>query len=85
MKIAPLLERTLEASRQIAAVDDLTLNSLLHELAEEAVKQSALIMAENKKDLELMDSSDPKYDRLKLTEERIAALSADIRQVASLP
>ena len=38
MKIAPLLERTLEASRQIAAVDDLTLNSLLHELAEEAVK-----------------------------------------------
>ena len=32
-----------------------------------------------------MDPSDPKYDRLKLTKERIVAIASDIRNVAALP
>jgi glutamate-5-semialdehyde dehydrogenase len=32
-----------------------------------------------------MDKADPKYDRLKLSEERIKGIASDIRNVASLP
>lgn len=32
----------------------------------------------------LMDENDPKYDRLKLTKERITAIANDIRNVAKL-
>ncbi|HCY41704.1 MAG TPA: glutamate-5-semialdehyde dehydrogenase, partial [Prolixibacteraceae bacterium] len=38
-----------------------------------------------KKDLERMDVADPKYDRLKLTKERIDGIASDIENVAKLP
>jgi glutamate-5-semialdehyde dehydrogenase len=51
---------------------------------------TSLIMREfsvayGKKDLDRMDPSDPKFDRLKLNEERIKDIANDIRNVASLP
>ena len=42
------------------------------------------IMAANMTDLAAMDKNDPMYDRLLLTEERIAGIAADIRKVAGL-
>ena len=39
----------------------------------------------NKKDLNMMPLSDPKYDRLKLTQERINDIAADILNIASFP
>jgi glutamate-5-semialdehyde dehydrogenase len=41
-------------------------------------------LAENQKDLDLMDPQDPKYDRLKLTAARIEAIAADMISVAKL-
>ena len=32
-----------------------------------------------------MDKNDPKYDRLKLTKERLKGIAADTRNVATLP
>jgi glutamate-5-semialdehyde dehydrogenase len=43
------------------------------------------ILVANERDLSRMDSSDPKYDRLRLTRERIGAIASDCRNVASLP
>jgi len=43
------------------------------------------LLVANKKDLDRMPTSDPKYDRLKLTWERIHDISSDIVNVASLP
>src|SRR5690606_31781503 len=43
------------------------------------------VLEENEKDLIRMDPEDPKYDRLKLTHERIEAIAADIEKVAHLP
>ncbi len=85
MRIAAQLERTLKASRQIAVLDDQTISNLLQDLAGEALEQAAFIISENRKDLELMGMTDSRYDRLKLTEERIAAIADDIRKVAALP
>jgi glutamate-5-semialdehyde dehydrogenase len=85
MKILPQLEKTLRASRMLNLVDEDTIRKVLHELADEAEEHSGFILFENQKDLERMDSDDPKYDRLKLTAERISGIAADIRNVAALP
>jgi glutamate-5-semialdehyde dehydrogenase len=85
MKILPQLEKTLRASRMLNLVDEDTIRKVLHELADEAEEHSGFILFENRKDLERMDSDDPKYDRLKLTAERISGIAADIRHVAALP
>lgn len=73
------------ASRQLALLSDEKINELLQALADAIAITSSLILMENAKDLARMDKSDPKYDRLKLTEERLAGIAADIRNVATLP
>lgn len=85
MKIREQLEKTLKASRKLNLVSEEQINRILMELADEAEKQSAFILEENRKDLSRMDPSDPKYDRLKLTEERLRGIAADMRNVATLP
>lgn len=85
MKILPQLENTLKASRLLNLVDDNLICKVLYELADEAEKQTANIIEENSKDLARMDVNDPKYDRLKLTSDRIQGIASDIRNVAGLP
>lgn len=74
-----------EASRKIGLLPEEKVSQLLLSLADKAEQNIASILAENKKDLERMSESDPKYDRLKLTEQRIKDIASDIRKVASLP
>ncbi|MDD2551257.1 MAG: glutamate-5-semialdehyde dehydrogenase, partial [Dysgonamonadaceae bacterium] len=59
--------------------------NVLIELAKQTRENSDFILKENKKDLERMDSKNPKYDRLRLTEERIEGIATDIENVANLP
>jgi glutamate-5-semialdehyde dehydrogenase len=42
------------------------------------------IIRENEKDLAMMPATDPKYDRLKLTDERIRDIAKDLRNVSVL-
>ena len=60
------------------------INSVLEDVAETAVASTSELLLENQKDLDRMDISDPKYDRLKLTAERIQAIANDIKDVAKL-
>jgi len=60
------------------------INSVLEDVAETAVASTSELLLENQKDLDRMDISDPKYDRLKLTAERIQAIADDIKDVAKL-
>jgi glutamate-5-semialdehyde dehydrogenase len=78
-------ENTLIASRHLNLVTIRKINDVLNEIAEAAIERTDFILSENQKDLELMDPADPKYDRLKLTKERVAGIAADILNVASLP
>ena len=48
-------------------------------------KRQAEVLAANVEDLSRMDPANPKYDRLKLTEERLAGIAGDMKNVASLP
>ncbi|HSO87433.1 MAG TPA: glutamate-5-semialdehyde dehydrogenase [Draconibacterium sp.] len=85
MKIEKQLQNVLAASRKLNLVEAETVNKVLLELAIQARKNCGFILNENKKDLERMDSQDPKYDRLKLTEERIEGIATEIENVANLP
>jgi glutamate-5-semialdehyde dehydrogenase len=85
MKIKPQLEKTLRASRMLSVTDERTITDVLFSLADEAEKQTEFILRENIKDLERMDLNDPRYDRLKLTPERIRGIANDMRSVAELP
>lgn len=84
MKIKGQLQKTLEASRMLNLIDDELVTQLLLELASAARANSKLILAENQKDLDRMDPEDPKFDRLKLSEERIEGIASDMENVARL-
>lgn len=73
------------ASRQLALLGDEKINQILCAVADAIPASTPLILAENEKDLLRMDGNDPKYDRLKLTAERLESIAADIRNVATLP
>jgi len=78
-------ENALIASRHLNLISINKINDVLNDIAEAAIEKTDFILLENQKDLDLMDSSDPKYDRLKLTKDRIAGIANDILNVASLP
>lgn len=73
------------ASRELALLNDDTINQILNAVADATITETPFILAENQKDLARMDEKDPKYDRLKLTEERLKGIAADMRNVANLP
>lgn len=73
------------ASRELALLNDDIINQILNAVADAAIAETPFILAENKKDLARMDKNAPKYDRLKLTKERLKGIAADTRNVATLP
>ncbi len=85
MEVKKQLELTLKASRSLNLLSVEKINLILNDVADAAIVSTEDILVENKKDLARMDPADPKYDRLKLTAERISGIAADIRNVASLP
>jgi glutamate-5-semialdehyde dehydrogenase len=85
MDCTPIFKQVLKASRSLNLISIETINSVLNEVANAAEAAIGQIIRENAKDLGRMDPSDPKYDRLKLTPERIKGIAADMRNVALLP
>ncbi len=79
-----VLEKVQKASQKLSLLEPEKINKILLELALEIEKQKDFILAENNKDLEMMDESDPRYDRLKLTESRLDGIIADLKNVAGL-
>jgi glutamate-5-semialdehyde dehydrogenase len=74
-----------EASRKLTLLKEEKVNQILTSLADKTEKSTAKIIAENRKDLQRMPETDPKYDRLTLTEQRIRDIANDLRNVATLP
>ena len=85
MDCTDIFKEAIKAGRKLAVVDTGTINNILIKVAEATIISSAFIIEENKKDLALMDQSDPRYDRLLLNAGRLEAIAADMRNVAGLP
>lgn len=83
--IKEILQRAAVASRRLAALDNTTIRAILLDTAEQLLQHRAMVLEENSRDLARMSPDDPKYDRLMLTESRLAGMAADMRSVAELP
>jgi glutamate-5-semialdehyde dehydrogenase len=83
--ITPLLQATQQAAAVVRRLTPAQKTDLLNRLADVLLDHTVNILAENQKDLDRMPETDPKYDRLKLSEARVADLSKSLREVAVLP
>lgn len=85
MDCTPLFRNAKKASRALNVLDRDVIDKILLKVADAAVENTEFILNENLKDLAMMDESDPRYDRLKLTTGRLESIASDIRNVAKLP
>lgn len=83
--LSHILDNARVAANKLNLIDDATIARVLCAVADEADRQVDYILQANRRDLERMPESDPRYDRLMLTHERLAGITADMRRVASLP
>jgi glutamate-5-semialdehyde dehydrogenase len=74
-----------QASRKLVLLDDTRINNILVGLADRMLENIPMILEANSQDLARMAETDPKFDRLKLTEQRVRDIASDVRNVASLP
>ncbi|MDR0712706.1 MAG: glutamate-5-semialdehyde dehydrogenase [Bacteroidales bacterium] len=83
MELSTVFRKAKLAANSFVSFDrrDEVLNGLAALLEEQTEK----LLVANRKDLDRMNPDDPRYDRLKLTGERIAGMAADVRNVSSLP
>jgi len=79
------LKNAKAASRTLAAIDDERRNAVLLALSDEISACEEQLLAANAEDLARMDVSNPLYDRLQLTPERLRGIAGDIRKVSTLP
>ena len=83
--VSHIFENARVAARKLNLVDTETIYKILLAVADEAEKEVDYILQENCRDLALMPKTDPKYDRLMLSRERILGITSDMRKVAGLP
>ncbi len=84
MSYTHYFERARNATGIMRSLSAATIDNVLNTLAEVIVAETEFLLGENRKDLQRMPVSDPKYDRLKLTDARIKDIAADICTVAGL-
>ncbi len=80
-----LFQKAKQASRTLMLLTDEQRSNVLLRLADRAEAETAKLLAANALDLQKLTPSDPLYDRLQLTPERIRGIAADLRNVARLP
>src|SRR5664280_1506959 len=85
MDCTPLFRNARKANRKLEVLDSGIIEKILLSIAEKAIENTEYILTENQKDLALMKESDPRFDRLKLTADRIEGIAADMQNVANLP
>ncbi|MEI6049176.1 MAG: glutamate-5-semialdehyde dehydrogenase [Bacteroidota bacterium] len=85
MDCTPIFRNAVRASRKLGVLDPVIINNTLSLVAAAAIENTEFIVNENRKDLVLMDESNPNYDRLLLTAGRIEGIASDIRNVVELP
>ncbi len=85
MKTSQILQNAAESVSSLQMISDQTISQVLLEVASSLRDATDAILAANALDLERMSPDNPKYDRLRLTSERIAGIASDMENVAGLP
>ena len=83
-----MIENTLEqlknASYSLPFLTEDKINCVLNAVADSIGKETDLLISANARDLARMDRSNPMYDRLLLTPERLKGIADDMRKVSEL-
>ena len=80
-----IFEKVKRASKSLALLTDQQRNDVLHAVADAIIQNKEKILAANAEDLAKMERSNPLYDRLMLTDQRLNDIAGDMRNVATLP
>lgn len=80
-----LFHRVKEVSKELLLLTDEQRNNILLRIADRAESLMEQLLVANSIDLQKLEKTNPLYDRLLLTPERITSIVADLRKVASLP
>ena len=80
-----MIQKAAEAVRSLQSIPDEMVSQILRETASRLREAEDLILVANARDLSRMSPDNPKYDRLKLTPERIDGIASDMENVAGLP
>ena len=73
------------ACRALLNLSDEKRSAVLCDLADAIEASAAQLLAANARDLAVMERTNPLYDRLLLSEDRLRGIAADMRKVAALP
>ena len=84
MELINTFKRVRTASKSLSLLSDDLRNQILESVANSIIDGQEQILAANQKDLAKMDPSNPLYDRLQLTKQRLADIASDMRNVARL-
>ena len=80
-----LFHRVKKVSKELLLLTDEQRSNILLRIAERTESSMEQLLLANSIDLQKLEKSNPLYDRLLLTSERITSIVADLRKVASLP
>ena len=80
-----IFERVKRASKSLALMSDEQRSNILCAVADAIIAQQERILKANAEDLAKMELTNPLYDRLQLTPNRLEGIATDMRTVAALP
>ena len=85
MTTEKIFQQVKSASGSLALMTDAQRNEVLLAVADAIVANKDRLLAANAEDVRRMEKTNPLYDRLLLTSERLEGIAADMRNVVKLP
>nr|MBP7471716.1 glutamate-5-semialdehyde dehydrogenase [Prevotella sp.] len=85
MVLEETFKKVKAASKLLALISDERRNEVLKAVADAIISSKKEILEANSDDLSRMDSDNPMYDRLQLTDKRLEDIASDMRHVTTLP
>ena len=85
MELKETFQKVKAASKTLGLLSDKQRNEILQAVADAIIAETPALLAANAEDLAKMDKTNPLYDRLQLTEQRLQDIASDMRHVSTLP
>ena len=85
MELKETFQKVKAASKILGLLSDEQRNEILQAVADAIIAETPALLAANAEDLAKMDKTNPLYDRLQLTEQRLQDIASDMRHVSTLP
>jgi len=85
MELKETFQKVKAASKTLGLLSDEQRNEILQAVADAIIAETPALLKANAEDLAKMDKTNPLYDRLQLTEQRLVDIASDMRHVSTLP